>query len=140
MITPKPFSFTAGCNAKAASPTTITTPPFLYDHPFLCLSVAVYDYDHTVGSHIEVGIVSGVARVPVRSQKGPFPKQTSMNTEFPFLLCTGQHIYATVTTPAQGDRLELFAHGYLIGVDQVEERTVRYYSHFGRYSHYRGRR
>lgn len=131
----KPYTLGAGIIARSAAVTTVETPSVPSDNNYICLSVAVFDNDHAIGGHVEVGIKDGMAFIPVRSQTGAFPSKTSMNIEFPFILTPGQKVYASLTTPHAGDHIEIIAHGFLFGVGEYEERASWYYSHFGRHRH-----
>lgn len=99
--------------AAGAVITRVSTPPVVHGHVFTAMSVAAIDRDTTVATSVEIGVLDGSAEIPIDATDGPFPIGVSHTLYWPSMLLPGQSYYAKFSTPAQGDRLFIVAHGYL---------------------------
>ena len=119
----EPIILEAGKICTASADTYLTTSPVPACKMFTCMSLAAIDYTHGISTRLELGVLDGMAYIPIRSQKGPFLRQTSGNAEYPIHVLPGQRLYALFVTPTQGDDIRLYAHGYLTEVKCNEKRS-----------------
>ena len=139
MMSREPFSLEAGRICSASTETYLETDNVPNNKLFICMSLAAIDRTHAIGTRLELGVVDGKAYMPVRSQKGPFPAKTSGNAEYPVMVLSGQRLYALFVTPAAGDDIRLYAHGYLTEMNDNEKRSKRINYCKCRVRYYRGR-
>lgn len=119
----EPHMLRAGKVASSSAITTVETFLVAGEDHFLCLGVAAIDHNHVIPSWVEIGVLDGTAKIPVRCQFGPFPAHTSANIHYPFIVAKGQKLYATFNKPWAKDNLELIAHGVMLDGDLLEKRS-----------------
>ena len=134
----EPQMLRAGKVASSYATTTVETFLNSSEDNFLCLGVAAIDHNHVIPSWVEIGVLDGTAKIPVRCQAGPFPAHTSANVHYPFIVAKGQKLYATFNKPRANDNFELIAHGVMLDGDLIEKRSRSNHSFLGRRGNYYG--